>query len=71
MAIGTGGQLTGAVIVASWFKVMGPEGPQRVVNHALLVLWGEAIAIWAFAVAWLVKGRVEERLARRPPKQGA
>lgn len=63
--------MTGAVIVASWFKVMGPEGPQRVVNHALLVLWGEAIAIWAFAVAWLVKGRVEERLARRPPKQGA
>jgi hypothetical protein len=57
--------MTVAVIVASWFKVMGPAGPQRVVNHALLVLWGEAIAIWAFAVAWLVKGRVEERGTRR------
>ena len=30
----------------------------------MLVLWFEAVAIWAFAVAWLVKGRVEERLTR-------
>lgn len=60
--------MTLAVIVASWFKVMGPKGPQGIVNHGLLVLWGEAIAIWAFAVAWLVKGRVEERLTR--PRDG-
>lgn len=57
--------MTLAVIAASWFKIMGPEGPQAVVNRGLLVLWFEAIAIWAFALAWLVKGRVEERLARR------
>jgi hypothetical protein len=57
--------MTLAVIVASWFKIRGPEGPQRVVVDGMLVLWFEAIAIWAFALAWLVKGRVEERLTRR------
>ena len=57
--------MTVLVIVASWFKIRGPEGPQAVVNQGMLVLWFEAIAIWAFAVAWLVKGRVEERLSRR------
>ena len=57
--------MTVAVIVASWFKIRGPEGPQRVVVDGMLVLWFEAIAIWAFALAWLVKGRVEERLTRR------
>lgn len=61
--------MTGAVIVASWFKIRGPDTPQAVVNHGLLVLWFEAIAIWAFALAWLVKGRVEERQSRpRPPR---
>ena len=57
--------MTLAVVVASWFKIRGPEGPQRVVNDWMLVLWFEAVAIWAFALAWLVKGRVEERLTRR------
>jgi len=57
--------MTLAVIGASWFRIMGPEGPKRLIDGGLLVLWFEAIAIWAFAVAWLVKGRVEERQARR------
>lgn len=57
--------MTVAVIVASWFKIMGPEGPRHLVESTLLVLWFEAIAIWAFALAWLVKGRVEERGTRR------
>lgn len=56
--------MTGLVIVASWFKILGPEAPQRIVTDWMLVLWFEAIAIWAFALAWLVKGRVEERLTR-------
>ncbi len=56
--------MTVMVIVASWFKIRGPEGPQRIVNDWMLVLWFEAIAIWAFALAWLVKGRVEEGLTR-------
>ncbi len=58
--------MTVAVIVASWFKIRGPAGPKAVVDGGLLVLWFEAIAIWAFAVAWLVKGRVEERRSRPP-----
>lgn len=30
-----------------------------------LVFWLEAVAVWAFAVAWLVKGRAAERLVAR------
>ena len=56
--------MTVCVIVASWFKIRGPQAPQRFVTDWLLVLWFEAIAIWAFALAWLVKGRIEERLTR-------
>ncbi len=52
--------MTLATIVASWFKVMGPEAPQAVVNRWLLVLWFEAIAVWAFSISWLTKGRADE-----------
>ncbi len=54
--------MTLATIIASAFKVMGPEGPQRIVNQYMLVLWFEAIAIWAFAVSWLTKGRADVAL---------
>jgi cytochrome bd-type quinol oxidase subunit 2 len=53
------------VIGASWFRLRGPAGPQAFISDWMLILWFEAIAIWAFAIAWLVKGRVEERLTRR------
>lgn len=56
--------MTLATLVASWFKIRGPAGPQAVVNDLMLVLWCEAIAVWAFAVAWLVKGRADLGLAR-------
>jgi hypothetical protein len=56
--------MTVATIVASWFKVMGPAGPQDIVNRYLLVLWFEAVAVWAFALSWLAKGRAEESLSR-------
>jgi hypothetical protein len=32
------------------------------VNDWLLVLWFEAIGIWAFSIAWLVKGQVDRSL---------
>ncbi|MCX7889043.1 MAG: hypothetical protein N2422_04850 [Rhodobacteraceae bacterium] len=51
--------MTAATIAASWFKVRGPAGPQAVVNGWRLVLWFEAIAVAAFAVSWLVKGRAD------------
>ncbi len=53
------------VIVASWFKVKGPAGPQAVVTDLRLVLWFEALGIWAFSIAWLVKGRVDLALLTR------
>ncbi|MCB6177464.1 hypothetical protein LHP98_04880 [Rhodobacter sp. Har01] len=63
--------MTVAVIVASWFRIRGPEAPQKIVTDGRLVLWFEAVAVWAFALAWLVKGRVEERLTRprKPPQR--
>lgn len=60
--------MTLCVLVASWFKVRGPSGPQGFVNGYLLVLWFEAIAVWAFSIAWLTKGRADLALARLLPK---
>lgn len=51
------------VIVASWFKIRGPAVPQAVVTEFRLVLWFEAIAVWAFALSWLTKGRADLALA--------
>ena len=62
--------MTGFVIVASWFKIRGPSGPQTIVNDWRLVLWFEALAIWAFAVAWLTKGRADHALTRLFPLTG-
>ncbi len=56
--------MTAAVIVASALRIAGPEAARQVVAGTMMILWFEAIAIWAFALAWLVKGRVEERRAR-------
>lgn len=57
--------MTAGVLVASWFKIKGPAAPQAFVTDWLVVLWLEALAIWAFALAWLVKGRADLALARR------
>lgn len=57
--------MTVGVLAASGFKIKGPAGPQTFVTDWLVVLWLEAIAIWAFALAWLVKGRADLALARR------
>lgn len=61
--------MTLGVVIASWFKIKGPAVPQAVVNDYMLVLWFEAVAVWAFAIAWLTKGRADlalARIARRP-----
>ena len=57
--------MTLGVLVASWFKIKGPAAPQAFVTDWRLILWLEALAIWAFALAWLVKGRADLALARR------
>ncbi len=62
------------VIVASWFKVKGPAVPQAIVNDWLLVLWFEALGVWAFSIAWLVKGQVDKSLLetlRLKPRRSA
>lgn len=56
--------MTIGVIVASYFKINGPVGPQAFVNDYMIVLWLEAVAVWAFAIAWLTKGRADLALAR-------
>ena len=57
--------MTAGVLLASWFKIKGPAAPQAFVTDWLVVLWLEVLAIWAFALAWLVKGRADLALARR------
>ncbi len=54
--------MTIATFVASWFKVMGPALPQRLVIDYNLVLWVESIAVWAFSFSWMVKGKAERML---------
>jgi hypothetical protein len=57
--------MTVLTIVTSVIKVAGPAGPQAMVNGWALVLWCEAVAVWAFAVSWLVKGRADQALVGR------
>ena len=56
--------LTVVVVVASVIKIWGTGTPHRIVVDGLIVLWAEALAIWAFSIAWLTKGRADESLAR-------
>ncbi|MFZ1469476.1 MAG: hypothetical protein WAT09_10935 [Paracoccaceae bacterium] len=63
--------MTALVIAASWVRIMGPRSPQVVVSDWRLVLWSEAIAIWAFAIAWLVKGQAETALTQERGSRAA
>jgi hypothetical protein len=56
--------MTVAVIMASWLRLQGPQAARQVVTGTMMILWFEAVAIWAFALAWLVKGRAETALTR-------
>ena len=66
--------LTVVVVVASVIKIWGSGTPHRIVVDWLIVLWAEALAIWAFSIAWLTKGRADRSLARilhLPKRAGA
>jgi len=56
--------MTVAVIVASWLRLQGSQAARDIVTGSMLILWFESVAIWAFALAWLVKGRAETALTR-------
>ena len=59
--------MTVAVIIASALRLQGPQAARQFVTGSMLILWFEAIAIWAFALAWLVKGRAETALTGAGP----
>ena len=50
------------VVVTSVLKLFGPPAAQKIVTDWLLILWFEAIGVWAFSFSWLVKGRADEAL---------
>lgn len=49
---------------ASIFKVFGSSTQRAFVHDYSLVLWAEAIGIWAFGCSWLVKGRADSLVFR-------
>ena len=59
------------VIVTSALKLFGPAGGQKIVTDWLLILWFEALGVWAFSVAWLVKGKADEGLRRLLGQSGS
>ena len=53
---------SGVVILLSMaamgaYLVLIPEGTKRLLNHYDFLFWGEWVGVWAFASAWLTKGR--------------
>lgn len=54
-----------AATLASYFKIYGPAGPQRFVIEYNVVLWVEAMGIWAFGLSWLTKGQADFEKIRR------
>ncbi|WP_375687816.1 hypothetical protein [Pseudooceanicola sp. LIPI14-2-Ac024] len=46
----------------------GPPAAEAFVVDNAVVFWCEAVGVWAFGIAWLVKGRAEMLLMRRRPR---
>lgn len=55
-----------ALVIASAMIVMGLSqfGPFKPLFSDHVIFWGESVALFAFGVAWLVKGRVFNRLLK-------
>ncbi|MCB1333585.1 MAG: hypothetical protein KDK26_08010 [Roseivivax sp.] len=57
--------------VAAYFKrVVGGPGAEFVLANKL-IFWFEAIGIWAFGLAWLVKSRADLQVFRRRARRAA
>lgn len=56
-----------ALAVASVWKKMGPPVMTEFVINYQVVFWIEAVGIWAFSLAWLVKGRGDQALLSALP----
>lgn len=48
---------------ASFVRAFDWFGARLIVENSNLIFWLEAIGIWAFCIAWLIKGRSERRSA--------
>lgn len=54
--------------LAALARHLGPPEAAAFVIDKSIVFWCEAVGVWAFGIAWLVKGRAEMLLTgRRPP----
>jgi hypothetical protein len=54
---------TSGIVILLCMAAMGgylfllPDGPKRLFNDYNFLFWMESVAVWAFAAAWLTKGR--------------
>lgn len=51
-------------IGASVFRIMGSDMQRQFVNDYRIILWFEALGVWAFSLSWLTKGRADLSLIR-------
>ena len=56
-------RLSGAVILVSMagmavYLLLLPAGPRAAADRYRTLFWLESLAVWAFAAAWLIKGRI-------------
>ncbi|MGV6811906.1 MAG: hypothetical protein ACWA47_06650 [Brevirhabdus sp.] len=51
-----------ATMILSYLKVLGASEQQAFVLDNRLVFWSEAIGVWAFSLAWLVKGSANRKV---------
>ena len=59
------------ITITSYFKVKGSPEVRAFVIDWNLVLWLEAIGIWAFAISWLTKGKADLAFSRSAKKSKA
>lgn len=52
------------ITITSYMKIKGSPEMQAFVVDWKLVLWLEAIGVWAFAFSWLTKGKAEQAFSK-------
>ncbi len=52
-------------LVSATFRRIGSDEQKAFVIGYQLVFWSEAIAVWAFSIAWLVKGNRDQQIIQR------
>ncbi len=60
-----------AATFASFVRAFDWFGARLLVESLNLIFWLEAIGIWAFCIAWLLKGKIERQSALRVPPQSS